>query len=161
MLYAEYLYHQKSRILLERDYSLVLSREQKRNTLQRSGRESSRLEHELKKDLIMKREFHPAILLFLTLYLTAGLWVPLLVLSYATISLLLDLENFLGYLHASTKITLITSRIVPTLYRVPCFEAPIHVPRPRNPSPHPPPPCVRGPNVILEEETDESLTDSN
>jgi hypothetical protein len=160
-LYAEYSYHQKSRILLERDYSLVLSREQKRNTLQRSGRESSRLERELKKDLIVKREFHPAILLFLTLYLAAGLGVPLLILSYATVSLLFDLENFLGYLHASAKITLVTSRIVPTLRRVPRFEAPIHVPRPRNPSPHPPPPYVRGPRVILEEESDESLTDSS
>jgi hypothetical protein len=161
MLYAEYSYHQKSRILLERDYSLVLSREQKRNTLQRYGRESSRLERELKKDLIVKREFHPAILLFLTLCLAAGLGVPLLVLSYATISLLFNLENFLGNLHASAKITLVTSRIVPTLRRVPCFEAPIHVPRPRNPSPHPPPPYVRGPRVILEEETDELVTDSN
>jgi hypothetical protein len=160
-LYAEYSYHQKSRILLERDYSLVLSREQKRNVLQRSGRESSRLERELKKDLIVKREFHPAILLFLTLYLTTGLGVPLLVLSYATVLLLFNLENFLGYLHASAKITLVTSRIVPTLRRVPRFEAPIHVPRPRNPSPHPPPPYIRGPNMILEEETDELLTDSN
>jgi hypothetical protein len=115
MLYTEYSYHQKSRILLERDYSLVLSREQKRNTLERSGRESSRLEHELKKDLIMKREFHPAILLFLTLCLAAGLGVPLLVLSHTTVSLRFNLENFLGYLHASTKITLVTSQIVPTL----------------------------------------------
>jgi hypothetical protein len=109
----------------------------------------------------VKREFHPAILLFLTLCLAAGLGVPLLVLSYATVSLLFDLENFLGYLHASAKITLVTSRIVPTLRRVPRFEAPIHIPRPRNPSPHPPPPYVRGPRVILEEETDESLTDSS
>jgi hypothetical protein len=107
-LYAEYSYHQKSWILLERDYSLVLSREQKRNTLQRSGRESSRLECELKKDLIAKREFHPAILLFLTLSLAAGLGVPLLIRSYATISLLFNQENFLGYLHTSTKITLVT-----------------------------------------------------
>jgi hypothetical protein len=94
---------------------LVLSGEQKRNALQRSGRESSRLERELKKDLFVKSEFHPAILLFLTLYLAAGLGVPLLVRSYATVSLLFDLENFLGYLHASAKVTLVTSRIVPTL----------------------------------------------
>jgi hypothetical protein len=109
----------------------------------------------------VKREFHSAILLFLTLCLTAGLGVLLLVLSYATVSLLFDLENFLGYLHASANITLVTSRIVPTLRRVPRFEAPIYIPRPRNPSPHPPPPYIRGPNIILEEETDESVTDSN
>jgi hypothetical protein len=84
----------------------------------------------------------PAILLFLTLCLATGLGVPLLVLSYATVSLLLALENFLGYLHASAKITLVTSWIVPTLRRVPRFEAPIHVPRPHNPSPHPPPPYI-------------------
>jgi hypothetical protein len=110
----------------------------------------------------VKREFHPAILLFLTLCLAVGLGVPLLVLSYATVSLLCDLENFLGYLHVSAKTSLVTRRIVPTLRRVPRFEAPIHVPpRPRNPSPQPPPPYVRGPHVILEEETDESVTDSN
>jgi hypothetical protein len=93
----------------------VLSREQKRNNSQNSGKESTRLERESKKDLIVKREFHPAILLFLTLCLATGLGVPLLVLSYATVLLLFDLENFLGYLHASAKITLVTSRIVPTL----------------------------------------------
>jgi hypothetical protein len=52
---------------------------------------------------------------------------------------------------------LVTSRVVPTLRRVPHFEAPIYVPRPHNP----PPPYVRGPRVILEEETDESVSDSN
>jgi hypothetical protein len=161
-LYAEYSYHQKSLILLERDYSLVLSREQKRNVSQQSGRESSRLERESKRDLIVKREFHPAILLFLTLCLAVGLGVPLLVLFYVTVSLLFGLESYLGYLHASAKISFVTSRIVPTLRRVPRFEAPIHVPpRPCNPSPHPPPPYVRGPRVILEEETDESVSDSN
>jgi hypothetical protein len=161
-LYAEYSYHQKSLILLERDYSLVLSREQKRNVSQQSGRESSRLERESKKDLIVKREFHPTILLFLILCLAVGLGVPLLVLFYVTASLLFGLESYLGYLHASAKISFVTSRIVPTLRRVPRFEAPIHVPpRPRNPSPIPPPPYVRGPRVILEEETDESVSDSN
>jgi hypothetical protein len=57
---------------------------------------------------------------------------------------------------------LATSRLIPTLRRVARFQAPIHVPaRPRNPSPQPPPPYVQGPHVILEEETDESLTDSS
>ena len=69
MVYTKYSYHQKSRILLEKDYSLAFSREPKRNAENRSGRESSRLEQESKKNLIMKREFHSAILLFLTLYL--------------------------------------------------------------------------------------------
>jgi hypothetical protein len=161
MFYAEYSYRQKSQILLEKDYNLVLSREQKRNNSQNSGRESTRLERESKKDLIVKREFHPAILLFLILCLVAGSGVYLLVPSYVIASLLFDLENFLGYLHASAKITLVTSRVIPTLCRVPRFEAPIHVPRPHNPSPIPPPPYVRGPCVILEEETDESVTNSN
>jgi hypothetical protein len=123
--------------------------------------ESSRLERKSKKDLIVKREFHPTILLFLILYLAAGLGVRLLVPLYVTASLLFGLENYLGYLHVSAKITLVTSRVVPTLRRVPRFEAPIHVPRSRNPSPQPPPPYVRGPRVILEEETDESVSDSN
>jgi hypothetical protein len=139
----------------------VLSKEQKRNNSQNSGRESTRLEHESKKDLIVKREFHPAILLFLILCLVTGLGVHLLVLSYVIALLLFDLENFLGYLHASAKFTLVTSRVIPTLRRVPCFEAPIHVPRPHNPSPIPPPPSVRRPRVIFEDETDESLTDSS
>jgi hypothetical protein len=121
------------------------------------SRESTRLERESKKDLIVKREFHPAILFFLILYLVAGSGVHLLAPSYVIASLLLDLENFLGYLHVSAKIMLVTSRVVPTLRRVPHFEAPIHVPRPHNP----PPPYVRGPRVILEEETDESVSDSN
>jgi hypothetical protein len=124
----------------------VFSKEQKRNTTNRSGRESSRLERESKNDLIVKREFHPTILLFLTLYLVTGLGVHLLVLLNITASLLFGLENYLGYLHISAKITLVTSRVAP---------------RPRNPSPQPPPPYVQGPRVILEEETDESLTDSN
>jgi hypothetical protein len=138
-LYAEYLYHQKSQILYERDYSLVFSKEQKRNTANRSGRESSRLECESKKDLIVKREFHPTILLVLILYLAVGLGVRLLIPLYVTASLLFGLENYFGYLHVSAKITLVTSRVVPTLRRVRRFEAPIHVPRPRNPSPIPPP----------------------
>ena len=78
---------------------MAFSREQKRNAENRSGRESSRLEQESKKDLIMKREFHPAILLFLTLYLAVGSEVLPLVLSYIIALLLLGLENLLGYLH--------------------------------------------------------------
>jgi hypothetical protein len=139
----------------------VLSREQKRNNSQNSGRESTRLEHKSKKDIIVKREFHPAILLSPILYLIAGSGVHLLVPSYVIALLIFDLENFLGYLYVSAKIILGTSRVVPTLCRVPRFEAPIHMPRPRNPSPHPPPPYICGPHVILEEETDESVTDSN
>jgi hypothetical protein len=162
MLYTEYSFHQKSLILLERDYSLVLSREQKRNSLQHSGRESTRLERESKKDSIVKRDFHPATLFFLIVYHAIGLEACLLVPFYVTISLLFSLEKHLGYLHVSTKISLVTSRIVPTLRRVPRFKAPIHVPpRPRNPSSHPPPPYIRRPHVILEEETDKSVSDSN
>jgi hypothetical protein len=81
---------------------------------------------------------------------------------YVTVSLLFGLENLLGYLHVTARITIATSRLVPTLRRISRFQAPIHVPaRPRNPSPQPPPPYVRGPRVILEEETDESVSDSN
>jgi hypothetical protein len=141
---------------------LVFSKEQKRNTTNRSGREFLRLECESKKDLIVKREFHPITLLFLTLYLAIGLGVHLLIPLYVTISLLFGLENYLGYLHVSAKITLINSRVVPTLQRVPHVEAPIHMPaRPHNPSPQPPPPYVCGPHVIFEEETDKSVSDSN
>ena len=121
---------------------MAFSREQRRNAENRSGRESSRLEQESKKDLIVKREFHPAILLFLTLYLAVGSEVLPLVLSYVTASLLLGLENLLGFLHVTVKITLGTSHVVPSLRRVPHFEAPIHVPRPHNPSPQPPPPYI-------------------
>jgi hypothetical protein len=110
----------------------------------------------------VKRELHPAIPLFLILYLAIGSEVLHLALSYVIVSLLFGLENLLGYLHVIVRITLATSRLIPTLRRVPHFQAPIHVPaRPRNPSPQPPPPYVRGPHVILEEETDESLTDSS
>ena len=98
------------------------------------------------------------ILTFLTLYYVIGLEATLLPLLYVTISLLFGLDSRLGYLHATAKFTLATSHVVPTLRRVPNFEAPIHVPRPRNPSPHPPPPYVRGPHVILEDETDKSLS---
>ena len=121
---------------------MAFSREQKRNAENRSGRGSSRLEQESKKDLIVKREFHPAILLFLTLYLAVGSEALLLVLSYIITSLLLGLENLLGYLHVSAKITFATGRVVPTIHVVPHFEAPIHVPRPHNPSPRPLPPYV-------------------
>jgi hypothetical protein len=110
----------------------------------------------------VKRELHPAILLFLILYLAVGSEALHLALSYVTASLLFGLENLLGYLHVTARITLATSRLVPTLRRVPRFQAPIHVPaRPRNPSPQPPPPYIHGPRVILEEETDESVSDSN
>jgi hypothetical protein len=102
---------------------------------------------------------HP---LFLILYLAVGSEALPLALSYVIVSLFFGQENLLGYLHVTVRITLATSRLVPTLHRVPRFQAPLHVPaRPRNPSPHPPPPYVRGPHVILEEETDESVTDSN
>jgi hypothetical protein len=102
---------------------------------------------------------HP---LFLILYLAVGSEALPLVLSYVIVSLLFGLETLLGYLHDTARIPLATSRLVPTLHRVPCFQAPIHMSaRPRNPSPHPPPPYVRGPRVILEEETDESMTDSS
>ena len=57
---------------------MAFSREQRRNAENRSGRESSRLEQELKKDLIVKREFRPTIFLFLILYLIAGSEVLLL-----------------------------------------------------------------------------------
>ena len=56
-LYAEFTFHQKCQILLEKDYNLAFSREQKRNAENRSGRESSRLEQELKRDLIVKQDF--------------------------------------------------------------------------------------------------------
>ena len=87
---------------------MAFSREQKRNAENRSGRESLRLEQESKKDSIMKREFHPAIFLFLTLYLVVGSEVLPLVLSYVIALLLLGLENLLGYLHVSAKITYIS-----------------------------------------------------
>jgi hypothetical protein len=77
MFYTEYSYRQKSQILLERDYNLVLSREQKRNNSQNSGREFTRLECKSKKDFIVKRELHPTILLFLILCLIAGSGVHL------------------------------------------------------------------------------------
>ena len=157
-LYAEYSYRQKSRILLEKEYSLAFSREQKRNAANLSGRESSRLEQELRRDLIAKREFCPAIPLFLILFLAIGSEALLLAPFYIITLLLFDLENFLGYLHVTAKTTFVTTHIVPSLCRVSHFEAPIHVPRPRNPSPHPPLPYVQGPRVILEDETDESLS---
>jgi hypothetical protein len=103
-LYAEYSFRQKSLILLERDYSLVLSREQKRNTLQRSGRESTRLERKSKKDSIVKRDFHLTTLLFLILYHAVGLEAHLLVPFHITILLLFGLEKHLGYLHVSAKL---------------------------------------------------------
>ena len=157
-LYAKYSYQQKSRILLEKEYSLAFSREQKRNAANTSGRESSRLEQESRRDLIAKREFHLAIPLFLILFLAAGSEVLLLIPFYVIALLLFNLENFLGYLHITMKTTFVTTHIIPSLRRVPHFEAPIHVPRPHNPSPHPPPPYVQGPRVILEDETDESLS---
>ena len=137
---------------------MAFSREQKRNTTNRSGRESLRLEQESRRDLITKREFHPAIPLFLILFLAAGSEVLLLAPFYVIASLLFNLENFLGYLHVTVKTTFVTTCVVPSLRRVPCFEAPIHVPRPHNPSPCPPPPYVQGPCVILEDKTDESLS---
>jgi hypothetical protein len=110
----------------------------------------------------VKRELHPTIPLLLTLYLTVGSEALPLALSYVIVSLLFCLENLLGYLHITARITLATSRLVCTIRRVPRFQGPIHVPaRPRNPSPQPPPPYVCGPRVILEEETDESVSDSN
>jgi hypothetical protein len=161
-LYVECTYRQKSLTLFEREYSWAFSREQRNNTARRSGRGSLRSEQESKRDSIVKRELHPTIPLFLTLYLTVGSEVLPLVLSYVIVSLLFGLEKLLGYLHVTVRITLVTSRLVLTLHRVPRFQAPIHVPaRPCSPSPHPPPPYVRGPRVILEEETDESLTDSS
>jgi hypothetical protein len=161
-LYAEYTYHQRSQTLFEKDYSWAFSREQRNNAANRSGRGSLRSEQESKRDSIVKRELHPAIPLFLTLYLAVGSEALHLALSYVIVSLLFGLENLLGYLHVTARITLATSRLVPTICRVPRFQAPIHVPaRSCNPSPQPPPPYVRGPRVILEEETDESVSDSN
>jgi hypothetical protein len=157
-----YTYRQKSLTLSEREYSWAFSREQRNNTTNRSGRGSLRSEQESKRDSIVKRELHPLIPLFLTLYLAIGSEVLPLALFYVIVSLLFSLENLLSYLHVTVRITLTTSRLIPTLHRVPHFQASIHVPaRPCNPSPHPPPPYVRGPHVILEEETDESLSDSN
>ena len=94
---------------------MAFSREQKWNTENKSGRESSRLGQELKKDLTMKQDFHSAILTFLTLYYAVGLEATLLPLLYVTISLLFGLDNRLGYLHATAKFTLATNRVVPTL----------------------------------------------
>jgi hypothetical protein len=116
----------------------------------------------VKERLNREERLPPATLFFLILYHAVGLEARLLVPFYITVSLLFSLEKHLGYLHVSAKTSLITSCIVPTLRRVSRFEAPIHVPpRPCNLSPHPLPPYVRGPRVILEEETDESVTDSN
>ena len=94
---------------------MAFSREQKRNAENRSGRESSRLEQESKKDLIVKREFHPAILLFLILYLAIGSEVLPLALSYVITLLLFGLENLLGYLHVSVKTTFVTTCVVPSV----------------------------------------------
>ena len=69
----------------------------------------------VKERLIVKHDFHPAILAFLTLYYAVGLEATLLPLLYITISLLFSLDNRLGYLHASAKFTLATSSVIPTL----------------------------------------------
>jgi hypothetical protein len=126
-LYVEYTYHQRSQTLFEREYSWAFSREQRNNAASRSGRGSLRSEQESKRDSIVKRELHPAIPLFLILYLAVGSEALHLALSYVIASLLFDLENLLGYLHITARITLATSRLVPTLRRVPRFQAPIHV----------------------------------
>jgi hypothetical protein len=161
-LYVEYTSRQRSQTLFKREYSWAFSREQRNNVARRSGRGSLRSEQESKRDSIMKRELHPAIPLFLILYLAVGSEALHLALSYIIVSLLFGLENLLGYLHVPARITLDTSRLVPTIRRVPHFQAPIHVPaRPHNPSPQPPPPYVHRSRVILEEETDESVSDSN
>jgi hypothetical protein len=161
-LYVEYTYHQKSLTLFEREYSWAFSREQRNNTARRSGGESLRSEQQSKRDSIVKRELHPAIPVFLILYLAIGSEVLHLALSYVIRLLLFGLENLLGYLHVTARIMLATSCLVPTIHRVPCFQAPIHVPaRPHNPSPQPPPPYIHEPCVIHEEETDESVSDSN
>jgi hypothetical protein len=55
-----------------------------------------RSEQESKKDSIVKRELHPAIPLFLTLYLTVGSEVLPLTLFYIIILLLFGLEKLLG-----------------------------------------------------------------
>ena len=157
-LYAKNSYHQKSRILLEKEYSLAFSREQKRNIANRSGRESLRLEQESRRDLTAKREFCPAITLFLILFLAAGSEALLLAPFYVIALLLFDLENFLDYLHVTAKTIFFTTRIVPSLHRVPHFEAPIHMPRPHNPSPRPLPLYVQGSHVILEDETNKLLS---
>jgi hypothetical protein len=128
MLYIEYTYHQRSQTLFEREYSWAFSREQRNNTASRSGRGSLRSEQESKRDSIVKRELHPAIPLFLILYLAIGSEALHLALSYVIISLLFGLENLLGYLHVTVRITLATSHLIPTLCRVPHFQAPIHVP---------------------------------
>jgi hypothetical protein len=77
MLYTEYSFHQKSQIVLERDYTLVLSREQKRNNLQHSGRESMRLERKSKKDSIVNRDFHPTTLLLLQTHINFPRFLPI------------------------------------------------------------------------------------
>jgi hypothetical protein len=107
-LYAEYTYHQRSQTLFERDYSWAFSREQRKNATNRSGRGSLRSEQESKRDSIVKRELHPAIHLFLTLYLAVGSEALPLALFYVTVSLLFGLENLLGYLHVTVRITLAT-----------------------------------------------------
>jgi hypothetical protein len=92
-LYAEHTYCQKSLTLFEREYSWAFSREQRNNATRRSGRGSLRSEQESKRDSIVKRELHPAIPLFLILYLAVGSEVLPLALSYIIISLLFGQEN--------------------------------------------------------------------
>jgi hypothetical protein len=127
-LYAVYTYRQKSLTLFEREYSWAFSREQRNNAANRSGRGSLRSKQESKRDSIMKRELHPAIPLFLILYLAVGSEVLPLALSYIIISLLFGLENLLGYLHITARIMLATNHLVPTLCRVPHFQAPTVTP---------------------------------
>ena len=98
---------------------MAFSKEHKRNTANRSGRESLRLEQESRRDLIVKREFRPAIPLFLILFLVAGSEVLLLAPFYVIASHLFDLENFLGYLHITAKTTFVTTHVVPSLRVVP------------------------------------------
>jgi hypothetical protein len=118
----------------------MFSREQRNNATRRSGRGSLRSKQESKKDSIVKRELHPAIPLFLILYLAVGSEALPLALSYVIVSLLFGLENLVGYLHITARSMLATSRLIPTLRRVPHFQALIHIPaRLRNPSPQPPP----------------------
>jgi hypothetical protein len=112
-LYIKYTYHQKSLTLFEKEYSWAFSREQRNNTARRSGRGSKQ---ESKRESIMKRELQPAILFFLTLYLTAGSEVLPLTLFYVIVSLLFGLENLLCYLHVTARITLhVTARITLTI----------------------------------------------
>ncbi len=116
-----------------------------------------------KHDFIVKRDFQiEHLLLIIILYHAAGSVALNLPFCYVIVSLLFDLDQYLGGLHVTARVTFTVQALIPQRVRFdPRINRPARPPPPYEASSEAESQSAEEPRVQIEEDSDETLVESD